>query len=103
MVFRAKTAENYPRSFRGKKMTSENESRLWRRLEEKTSVVNCALDFKYFDMPEIWPRVPPDAASTSCVNIYDRLSLSPSLSRGANLLGVECCCVLHGVFRFFSY
>lgn len=96
MIFRG-TAGNYPRSFREKEMTSKNESRLSRRLEERASIVNCTLDFKYFDVPEILPHVP---ASTSCVNIYDYLSLSLSLSLGVQIFP-RCCCALHGVSILF--
>lgn len=67
---------------------TENDERKNRRLRcrctgIKARLANCALGFKYFDVPEIWPRVLPDVAPTSYANIYDRLSL-------ANLLEFGC-------------
>lgn len=66
---------------------TENDERKSRRLQcrctgIKARLANCALGFKYFDVPEIWPRVLPDAAPTSCANIYDRLSLANLLEFG---------------------
>lgn len=71
-------------------MISENESHLWRLLEKEAGLINCALDFKYFDMPEIWPRVPLDV-STGCANIYDRLSLGVRIFSDLDAAGVTQC------------
>lgn len=90
-------ADNYPRFFRGQKMTSENESRLRRLLEERADLVNCALDFKYFDVPQIWPRMPLDVASTNYTNIYDRLSLGVQIFSSLNAAA------RYTMFRRFSF
>lgn len=95
---RRKKEGNYPRPF---------VSRKWRTGRSLTSIrgakagpANCAFDFKYFDAPEIWSRVPRQTPPMSCANIYGRFSLAILLATAAGRERSRRCYAFRGIHFF---